>query len=157
LIQEKKSGEYELGEEAKLMIKSPYRNLKALITVEREKIYNSFITDIKSNTKTISIPIDESYSPNVYVSAFLFKGRSGDSIIDDTIDLGKPYFGMGFTNLKVSYQHKKQDIEIQTDKKVYRPGETVTAEILVKNNSGKGEKCEVAVSVVDLGILTLIG
>lgn len=156
MMPDKKSGEYELGESAKIMIQSPYRNLKALITVEREKIYKQFITDIKSNAKTISIPIDDIYAPNVYVSAFLFKGRTEAGIVDDTVDLGKPYFGVGFTNLKVSYQHMKQNVEIKTEKTQYRPGETVNAEITV-TGKGKTERCEVSVAVVDLGILSLIG
>ncbi|MDD3804556.1 MAG: MG2 domain-containing protein, partial [bacterium] len=157
VIPDKKSGEYQIGEKAKVFVKAPFKNLSGYVTIEREGIYENFPIKMKSNAMTINVPMTEEMLPNAYFSVFLYKGRSSNEILDDSIDLGKPYFGVGFCNLKVSSEKRKQKIEINLDKESFKPQERVTASVQVINSGGKGVQSEISVAVVDLGILNLIG
>jgi len=76
LIPDKK--EYKIGETAKIMIKSPYQNVKALMTIERGKFLSKKIIDIESNSSLIEIPVTSEFLPNVYVSVILVKGSGED-------------------------------------------------------------------------------
>ena len=63
---------YKAGEQARIQIKAPFSG-KALVTVEREKIYDCQIVEFKQNTGVITIPVKEEYKPNVYVSMHLIR------------------------------------------------------------------------------------
>jgi hypothetical protein len=157
VIPDKKSGEYEIGDKAKIFVKTPYKDLNGYVTIEREGIYKKFPVKIKSNAHIIEVPITEEMLPNAYFSIFVYKGRSSNEIKEDTVDLGKPYFGVGFCNLKVSSEKRRQSVEIKIDKESYKPQETVKGSVQVLNSSKKGTGAEVSIAVVDLGILNLIG
>lgn len=73
--------DYNVGDTAKILIKSPYSNVKALITIEKGNILEKKIIDIKSNSQTIEVPILEDYLPNFYVSAVLVKGSGSTQSI----------------------------------------------------------------------------
>ncbi len=64
--------EYRAGDQAKIQIKAPFAG-KALVTVEREKIYEYRIVDLKQNSGFVTIPVKEEYQPNVYVSVHLIR------------------------------------------------------------------------------------
>jgi hypothetical protein len=70
--------EYFVGGKARILVKSPFGSteepVKALVTYERGGIQHYEVIDIKSNSDTIEVPIDESMVPNVYVSVMVVKG-----------------------------------------------------------------------------------
>ncbi len=66
--------EYAVGERAKVLIRAPFENSKALITYERRGILHSEIMDIPGTSQLLEIPITENFAPNMYVSAVLVKG-----------------------------------------------------------------------------------
>lgn len=76
LVLDKKS--YKIGETAEILVKSPFeKSVKALLTIERQKIMESKIITLNGNSEIIRLPITEDMLPNVFVSLLLFKG-SGD-------------------------------------------------------------------------------
>jgi uncharacterized protein YfaS (alpha-2-macroglobulin family) len=69
---------YEPGEKAKLIIRTPYPTATALVTVEREGVLDSFVTEVQRDNPVIELALKNNYAPNVYVSALLIRGRVND-------------------------------------------------------------------------------
>ncbi len=148
---------YKPGDKAKILVKSPYEKALALVTVEREFIIKRFTKELIGSSDVIEIPITEDYLPNIYVSVILLQGRKGfDKFDEQGEDIGKPSFKIGYTNLLVDPQTKHLDISITTDKQEYRPKDSVSVKIKVKDAKGSGVKSEIVLAVVDVGVLSLI-
>lgn len=155
LVPEKQN--FKPGERAKILVKSPYEKAKALVTVERELILESQIVDIQGSANQIEIPITNDYIPNIFVSVILVQGRTSPPPSDGSEDIGKPSFKIGYTTLNVDPSEKRLKIEIERDKKTYKPKDKVTLHLKVKDWEGKGTQASLCLAVVDLGVLNLIG
>ena len=64
--------QYQPGDEAQVLIKAPFSG-KLLLTVEREKLYDSQLITMDENTATIPIKVKAEYLPNAYVTATLIR------------------------------------------------------------------------------------
>lgn len=148
---------YRPGDVAKILVKSPYERANALITVEREFVLHSEIREIIGSSNQIAIPIRSDYLPNVYVSVLLVQGRTAPKVEDNTQDLGKPSFKIGYAKLNVDPSEKRLVIDILKLKDAYKPGEEVTLDLKTKDWKENGTKASLALAVVDLGVLNLIG
>ena len=73
LLPEKKS--YEPGEIAKFQVRMPFRIATALVAVEREGIVDTQVVELNGQDPTISLKVQESWGPNVYVSVLALRGR----------------------------------------------------------------------------------
>jgi uncharacterized protein YfaS (alpha-2-macroglobulin family) len=148
---------YAPGDTAKILVKSPFESAKAMVTVERESIFDVFFVDVDGSSTQIDIPIKSEHIPNMYVSVLLVKGRTPTDITDSTEDLGKPSFKIGYIKLSVDPSEKRLSVEVLSDKETYKPGDRVTLRVSTKNARGLGTASSVAVAVADLGVLNLIG
>lgn len=111
--------EYKVGDTAKILIKSPFENVKALLTYERRNIFEYKIIDVKSNSQTINIPITDQFVPNTYVSVVLMKGGGVDKeklqadikILDDQIQQlqNNPDIDPGILSEKKAELQKERD------------------------------------------------
>ena len=145
------------GEVASVLIKSPYEETTALVSIEREGILQHYTTKLVGSAPRIDIPMLKDYLPNVYVSVVLLQGRKAEAGKTKEADVGRPSFKVGYVKLSVSPKEKELNLSVTTDKKDYRPGDSVEVAIHVKDASGKGASTEVTLSVADLGVLNLIG
>jgi alpha-2-macroglobulin len=64
--------EYAAGDKAVVQVRAPFPG-KLLLTVERDKVLDTQIYDLKGNTAKIEIPIRGEYRPNAYVTATLIR------------------------------------------------------------------------------------
>jgi len=142
------------GETAQLMIKSPYEEATALITIEREGILESRVTTFTGQDPTIDLPITEDYIPNATVKILLLKGRTTPP--ENASDPGAPGFKIGQASLLVDPDRKRLQVEIEPNRSTYRPGEKVTADLRLTNAEGEGVPGEIAFSAADAGILNRI-
>jgi uncharacterized protein YfaS (alpha-2-macroglobulin family) len=155
LVADKRS--YVPGDTAKILVKSPWERARALVTVEREHIIERFVTELKGTSTSIAVPIKDSYAPNAYVSVALLKGRTGEGKFSETgEDLGKPAFRLGYVSLPVSASDRRLKVEIHTKASSFRPGDLVTVELEVKDQSGNSGEGEICFAAVDEGVLNLI-
>lgn len=155
LLPEKYS--YKLGEKAKIMIRSPFKNVKALITVERYGIIKKEIIEIKGNTHIYELPIDDSsYAPGIYLSAVLLKGRH-EAKVEGNLDLGKPSFKIGYVKLSVSDNDLKLSVDVKADKKKLKPKEKIKLKVDIKDLKNEKGPYELAIAVVDEAVLQLAG
>ncbi len=148
--------EYKPGETASIIVKSPYEQATALVSIEREGIISHYTAQLVGSAPQIDIPILREHLPNVFVSVVLLQGRVEAAAITKEADIGRPSFKIGYINLPVSSNTKLLNVSVEMDKKEYRPADLATVTITTKNAEGKPVSADVALSVADLGILNLI-
>ena len=118
VIPEKSS--YQVGETARFLIKNPYPNAKALITVERFGVIDRFVQTLESNSPIIEIPVKRDYLPNFYVSVTVFSPRVGqEDLVVGQLDLAKPAFRMGYAKISVKDHYKELVVTAKPEKEVY--------------------------------------
>lgn len=147
---------YQPGDTARILVKSPYESVKALVTIEREGVIERWVQMIEGSADTIDIPIKSEYIPNVYVGVILLQGRTAYDKIENELDLGKPGFKIGYTGFQVNPSERRLQVDVTPDREEYRPRDEVEVSLEVTNTDGVGQEAEVVVSVVDVGVLNLI-
>ncbi|MFQ6066288.1 MAG: MG2 domain-containing protein, partial [bacterium] len=148
---------YRPGDRAKILVKSPYEKAKALVTLEREGIIESWVDQMQGTADILEIPITRDHIPNVFVSVILVKGRLSGEGGPGKEDLEKPSFKIGYLDLSVDPTERQLQVEVIPDKAKYSPQDRVKVAIKVRDSSGKQVSSEVSVAVVDMGVLNLIG
>ncbi|HVD97688.1 MAG TPA: MG2 domain-containing protein [Cytophagaceae bacterium] len=133
---------YEVGEEAKLLFKTPFAG-KILVTVERDKVYDYFYLDTDKKSASTSITIKEEYLPNAYISATLIKPNT-ESSLPLTV-------GHGYAPLTVERKSNKLELKIEAAEK---SRSNTKQRIMVEAANGNSD-VEMTIAVVDEGILQL--
>lgn len=148
---------YKVGETAKIFVKSPWENVQALVTVEREGVMEEFIQKIENGASVIEIPVKDNYIPNAYVSVVMVKGRSAKPECkgNECSDLGKPQGRFGYAYFTVKPENRALKTIIKTDKEEYRPGDTARITVKTEDEAGNPIAAEVAISAADEGVLAL--
>jgi uncharacterized protein YfaS (alpha-2-macroglobulin family) len=152
--------EYKVGDTAKVLIKSPYRGVNALVTFEKDKVLDEKVIKLDSNSQTFEVPITEKYLPNMFVSVVIVKGSNYDAGLaqpaDGAVDERQvASFKVGYATLPVNTESKKLNIEISSDKARYNPGDEVKLTVKSTDFTGKAVPAEVSVGVVDESVLSL--
>lgn len=149
---------YEPGETARFQVRVPFQEATVLITVEREGILDAYVHPVSGKDPVIEIPIKGNYAPNVFISALCVRGRVKGTEPTAMIDLGKPAFKLGITELKVGWKAHELKVTVSPDQGVYAVREKAKARIRVRTADGRPlpAGAEAAVSVVDEGLLELM-
>jgi alpha-2-macroglobulin len=154
LVPEQQS--YKPGDTARLMIKSPWEQATALLTVEREGIRSYTPFTLTSTQQTVEVPITEKDIPNLYVSVVLVKGRTlADNNDEDVSDPGKPSVRMGYATLSVEDASKRLAVAVKANREEFKPAGSAKVEVDVKDAGGKPVASEVTLWAVDYGVLSL--
>ena len=135
--------EYMPGEEAQIIIKSPYPRAKALVTVERGRIFEEKVIDVIGNIHAYTVPIWSAYAPNVFVSVLLLSP-------DPEVKFGQVEF-------RVDAREHQLKVEAIPRKLSYLPGEEVTIDVKTTDFAGTPLSGEVSLAVADLSVLALVG
>ncbi len=151
--------EYKPGDTARILVKSPYAEAQALVTVEREGVMDRWVVTTKGGSDFIKVPIKEKYLPNAYVSVILIKGRLPEQKYseDGDSDLSKPQAKFGYVNLNVNPGGRRLKVSVNSARPAYRPGETVELKVRVTDENGNPVEAEATVFAVDEGVLSLTG
>lgn len=151
---------YKTGETAKILVKSPYQNVWALVTQERQGILDTRVVKIESNSQTIEVPITDNSVPNLFVSVVLVKGSGSEAgLVEPPLGSNdeRPVaaFKVGYATLQVDNESKQLRIDVSTDRERYSPRDKVTVKLKTLDQSGGPQRAEVSVSVVDKSVLSL--
>ena len=142
LVSEKKS--YKPGDTARVLVLSPIEGT-ALVTIEREKILTSYITELKADNPVIEIPITDDYAPNAFVSILIVKGSS-----QSAREIKAPQLRLGYCELTVVNKRDRLAVEITKPAESYRPGTEVALAGSVATADGKpAAGAEVTLYAVD--------
>ena len=146
---------YSVGDTATVLFASPFTDADAWLTVEREGLIEQRQIRLKSGSTTLRFPITEDYAPNAFVSILVARGRSASpGPLDDP---GRPTIRVGYTELRVTPEVKRLALTVTPGRAEYRPGDTATVAINVRDAAGRGQTAEVALWAVDEGVLALTG
>jgi uncharacterized protein YfaS (alpha-2-macroglobulin family) len=162
--------EYLPGQTAKILVQTPVDGT-ALVTMERNKIQRSFVTQLNSRAPVLEVPVTDADSPNVYVSVTLIKGAG-----QNQREVKEPIAKLGYCELKVKNQADRLTVSLTPASAVVRPGSTTSIEGTVFGEAGEGSKkgwfarmfgansksapvsnAEVTLWVVDEGVLQVAG
>jgi uncharacterized protein YfaS (alpha-2-macroglobulin family) len=149
---------YEPGETARLLVKSPWPEAEALLTVEREGVALARRVRLSGAASTLEVPITEESIPNVFASVVLVRGRvAAPAQGAEEADPGRPAVKVGYVQLAVEKRAKRLTVAVRPDGQEKRPRDKVKVDVEVKDARGRGVPAEVTVWAVDEGILRLTG
>ncbi|OGP73978.1 MAG: hypothetical protein A2V86_07990 [Deltaproteobacteria bacterium RBG_16_49_23] len=156
LLSEKKR--YEPGEKATFQVRMPFRNAMALITVEREGVIEAWVKRISGKRPVVEVSVKGTYAPNVFVSVLVVRGRLPWIKPTAMIDLGKPAYKLGISEIRVGWKDHELKVSISSDRKVYQVRQKARVNIKVRTSDGKVPPpgSEVALAAVDEGLLELM-
>jgi uncharacterized protein YfaS (alpha-2-macroglobulin family) len=146
---------YSVGDTATILFAAPFTDAEAWITVEREGLIDQRRLRLTSGSTTLKFPITEAYAPNAYVSILVARGRSASpGPLDDP---GRPTIRVGYAQLRVTPEVKRLEIVVEPGKPEYRPGDSASIRLRVRDAKGGGQRSEVTLWAVDEGVLALTG
>src|SRR4029453_4631114 len=109
---------YKPGDTARLLIKSPWEQATALLTVEREGITSHSTFRLTSTQQAVPGPITAAHIPTLFVSVLLIKGRTKVDIDPaDTSDPGKPAFRIGYARLHAEDAPKRLSVSVKAKRR----------------------------------------
>ena len=146
--------QYEIGESAKIVMRNPFKEAQALVTVERNGVLWRQVVPIKGSVPVIEIPIKPEFYPNAFVSVVALRGRIQAAPASGA-DLGGPEYRFGWTELHVNEEAHRLNVSVTEPKAEYQPGTMVEADVVVKDRAGKPVESALTFYVVDEGVLAL--
>lgn len=132
-----------VGESAKFVIQNPFPHAKALVTIERGRIFTYETVDINQSVFEYQFPVASDYSPNIFASVILLSP-------DPAVKYGQVEF-------TVDKKQKELEISVTTNKQSYLPGEKVNLTVTTKDSDGKPVPADVSIAVADVSVLALKG
>jgi alpha-2-macroglobulin len=156
LLPEKKR--YEPGETATFQVRMPFREATVLVTIEREGIIEAFIKKLSGKNPVIEVPVSGGYAPNVFVSALCVRGRVAGVKPTAIIDLGKPAYKLGISEIRVGWKAHELKVEVTSPNDTYKIRDKVPVRIKARTADGKIPPAgsEIALAAVDEGLLELM-
>jgi alpha-2-macroglobulin len=174
---------YDVGDTATVFFAAPFTDAEAWITIERERVFESRRIRLTSGATTLRLPITEAYTPNIYVSIVVARGRSAPpGPLDDP---GRPTIRVGYAQLHVVPSVKRLAVTVEPlavgeplstgapastaetaspaaprgrgPTVEYGPGDTASVRVGVRDSGGRGRRAEVTLWAVDEGVLALTG
>jgi alpha-2-macroglobulin len=145
---------YEPGETAKVLLRSPFREGEALVTVERNGVLWQKVVPIKGPLPVVSVPIGADFYPNAFLSVVAVRGRIQPAPPAGA-DLGAPQFRLGYLELNVNPEAHRLHVAVTEPKSEYQPGDMVDADVRVTDAAGRPARSALTFYVVDEGVLAL--
>jgi uncharacterized protein YfaS (alpha-2-macroglobulin family) len=176
--------EWKPGETAEFQVRMPFRHATALVAVEREGVLETRVVELDGADPTIRLPVKAEWGPNVYISVLALRGRireaswgsffdwgwraprawyeafrqKGEPYAPPTpfVDLSKPSFRFGLTEIRISDERDRLQVEVKPARKTYQVRDKVAVEIQVRLPDGKpAAHGTVAFAAVDEALLEL--
>ena len=136
-----------VGEKAVLNVLSPSGGV-AWVSVETDRILDTFTAPIRGNTSRIEIPIRPEYEPNVFVSVYLLRPGGSDQLAGEMF---------GYDQLAVQSPDRVLDVSVRTTRAEYEPRDKIFGEVTVQAADRPVAGADLAIYAVDDSILTLGG
>ncbi|WEK44403.1 MAG: MG2 domain-containing protein [Candidatus Sphingomonas colombiensis] len=163
---------YKAGDTARFQVRMPFREATALVTVEREGVLSSFVTQLSGKDPVVEVKMPGSYAPDVYVSVMAVRGRVTQSwwgwfkslfgarneapAATALVDLSKPAYRLGIAKVKVGWEAHTLDVTVKADRERYAARDTAQVAIQVRGPDGKPARtADVAFAAVDQALLQL--
>jgi uncharacterized protein YfaS (alpha-2-macroglobulin family) len=152
--------EYKAGETAEILVQSPFYPAEGVMTLRRSGILKTERFQMDGPSHTLRVPIEEAYTPNLYVQVDLTgaASRTDDHGQVDTKLPKRPAYAEGELNLLIPPLSRKLSVSASPRDKALEPGKETIVNVEVKDAAGQPvANSEVALVVVDEAILSLTG
>ncbi len=149
LVLDKKS--YRVGDKARVLVKSPFPEARAFISVERSSVLRQRQQLFTGSMPSFELEITEEMAPNAFVSVHLVQKLGKGEVRP-----GGAY-RVGYVELPIDPEPRRLGIELTPSKKLLTPGEELSVELAVRDQQGKPARSELTVFAVDEGVLMLTG
>jgi uncharacterized protein YfaS (alpha-2-macroglobulin family) len=136
---------------------TPREVKKCLLTLERNDILDHQVVEMNGQDGGGKFLIRKGYQPNVFVSLLAPAGRTNLPVYTSQTDSDIPAVFSGYANASVKTDFEKLRLEINKNQAHLKaaPGEKVTLNLEVLNQSGSGVYSEIAVCVVNEAVLAM--
>lgn len=167
---------YKSGDTAHVQVRMPFRKATALVTVEREGVLSSFVTELSGKDPVVKVKLPGAYAPDVYISVMAVRGRVAKwkvwlaefaqrwkvplvgKIVNPTalVDLAKPSYRIGIARVKVGWEAHRLSVTVRSDKEKYHVRDQARAAVQVLGPDGRpARSAEIAFAAVDQALLQL--
>ena len=169
---------YKAGDVARFQVRMPFRQATALVTVEREGVLSSFVTDLSGSDPVVEVKMPGSYAPDVFVSVMVVRGRTESGFWTwmhglaqavglangppegqeptALVDLAKPSYRLGIAKVKVGWEAHTLQVAVKADRERYAARDVAQVDVQVKGPDGKPVRtADVAFAAVDEALLQL--
>ncbi|MBP8997140.1 MAG: Ig-like domain-containing protein [Anaerolineaceae bacterium] len=149
---------YQPGETAHILVKSPFSPAEGLLTVGRSGFLYTQRFTIENGTTTLSIPIKEEYIPNISIQVDLSGaaprvGEDGEVIKNAS---PRPAYATASMNLSIPPVTRSLTVQVNPEETSLQPGGSTILQLHLTDASGNPvPDAEFAVIVVDEAILAL--
>ncbi len=145
VLSDKKS--YAPGETAKLMVRNPFDEATAIFTVEQGTMLHTETRTLKAGAHELSFAPQAEHAPRVHATVTLLPLHAkGEAVAD---------WRFGATALPVALEGARLDVKVASDEPFYEPGQKATITVDVTRGGKAVKNAEVALAVVDEGVLRL--
>ena len=144
---EQRAEPFRPGETAILTTKAPFPGI-AWVSIETDKILDTFLVKIPGNAGRIEIPIKKEYAPNAFVSIYLTRPGGEHAL---------PLERFAFTQIIVQRPDWNLKIEPHLAAETVRPGETISGQLHVTSEGQPVPDADLTVFLVDDAVLQLGG
>lgn len=148
--------EYEPGDTAKILVRSPFDEAHGVLVVEREGIAKRLPLEVHGGSAAVDVPLSKNWAPGVTVSAMVWRGRIEVEGAPAGQDLGMPAAAGGTVDLKVSTAEHRIDVGVSLSADEIAPKGKLTVDLSTKDADGKAVSAGIALMVVDEGVLSLM-
>lgn len=138
---------WKVGETARLPVLAPAPGI-AWVSVETDRILDTFTVPLRGNAGEIEIPIKPEYEPNAFVTVYLLRPGGETGLAGEMF---------GYTEIPVIAEGRDLDMSVNVERKEYEPRQKVSGAIRVTAAGKPVPGADVAIAVVDDSILALGG
>lgn len=177
--------DYAPGETARFQVRMPFREARALITVEREGVLSSQVMTLRGKDPSFTLRVGADWGPNVYVSALVLRPRLREvpwysfftwgwrqplqwahafwhegrayRAPSALIDLSKPAFRLGLSEIRVGLAPYRLGVSVSADKPRYAVRQHARVRVKVSLPDGRPAPAgtRIAFAAVDEALLEL--
>ena len=140
---------YHAGDTAKLMVKSPYAAATAILTVEQGGLLTHSTRKIQGGAALFEVALTAASAPHVHATVTLLPlGAKGEGVAD---------YRIGAVRIPVALEGARLHVALKSNKGAYEPGDEAEITVDVSDDGKPEAHAEIALAVVDEGILRLTG
>lgn len=141
------------GESATFLVKSPFPQATAWVTLEHDDIVRSFTTNLSGNIPSVHVPVRSEDGPNAFLNVTLVRGTAGNPHRHPM-----PEWRSGYRVVPIRQADLRLGVDVQLRTNTVAPGEPVDVAVTVHDREGKPvPDAEVTLYAVDEGFLSLSG
>ncbi len=146
--------EYQAGEEAQLLVQSPFFPADAIIRHARDGIRHVEHVRLTGPSQLVRIPIQDAYAPSLHVSVSI----AGKKPLEADPKQWVPAYAEGTVELKIGLGARALRIDVKPAASELEPGSKTGIDVTIRDSQGVVlPNSEVAIAVVDEAVLALTG